>query len=516
MCLSRALAMPIVVASDSPDDPDSRVHVIVPRRDGSEWRWDEVGVFESPIEGFGLQTRENAMVDWSDLTHPVYLPIVGRETELGSSMELDVFVRVLTGMFIEFTFDLMAPAPSRSCWVTNGVYVELVRTREIPSGWRRLDADERLLQVLLQSVTHAHEPDACVYLLRDAAMRLLHIPPHVFDVLTSHRHYQHVDRHFATHVVSYRAASDKHLLVNTHPIYADTAYAAGCINEPPVDGSPSMEMCLAELCPLPAAEQLDPSALKHWAAFTEEYPEVRQRHIFFVSQKQAYELGEELTASYGADYTRSYAAHGFASPSSTTVHDVFDALHLANRSWPHSVPAWWNPDMQPLARPALCRQCVSVNKDGDGSTATSASQKMETRIEVVPDDERLVDARRQLALTTTPAPPARSPALGESRVATKTCAQKRPISPQPPPAKRQARLTWRERKERRTNELTIERERVHDDDAKLAELVRLTPCDIRKADPPVTTASEWSGDDDHDHEEDNIPLSVLYAASLLR
>ena len=55
-------------------------------------------------------------------------------------------------------------------------------------GWRRPAPDESLLQVLMQSASRCNEPNACVYLLRSAALRLLHIPPHVFAVLAAHRH----------------------------------------------------------------------------------------------------------------------------------------------------------------------------------------------------------------------------------------------------------------------------------------------------------------------------------------
>ena len=35
--------------------------------------------------------------------------------------------------------------------------------------------------------------------------------------------------------------------------------------------------------------------------------------------------------------------------------DTFADADLARRSWPLRVPAWWNPSMQPLGRPAFRR-----------------------------------------------------------------------------------------------------------------------------------------------------------------
>ena len=56
---------------------------------------------------------------------------------------------------------------------------------------------------------------------------------------------------------------------------------------------------MCQLRPRPAHEQLDAAALTHWAAYVHEFPEVAQRHIFFVTQRARYEPGQELTACYG-------------------------------------------------------------------------------------------------------------------------------------------------------------------------------------------------------------------------
>ena len=138
-----------------------------------------------------------------------------------------------------------------------------------------------------------------------------------------------------------------------------------------------MEMRMCQLRPRPAHEQTDARALEHWAAYVHEFPEVAQRHIFFVTHKSRYEPGEELTASYGSGYHRAYSAFGFdaTSPVPALV-DSFTEADLARRSWPLCVPAWWNPDMQPVERPAF---------RGHAGGGTSA-QSVERWMELVADD----------------------------------------------------------------------------------------------------------------------------------
>ena len=312
---------------------------------------------------------------------------------------------------MQLDFAEIASPPSGSFWVTNCVYVELFSEDELTPEWRRPEPSEPLLQVLLQNVTRRNQPDAAVYLLKETALRLLHIPPHIFSVLAAHAQHHHVDRHFATHVVSYRLSADVHLLVNAHPIFADAAFAAGCINEPPEDEEPSMEMRIAKLRPRPRREQIDPSALEHWAAFAREFPEVTKRHIYFISQKQCFHPGEELTASYGSGYHRMYSAHGFAEPppSARVPVDAFRPSDLAKLCWPVSVPGWWNPDMQPIERPALQRRSRAIASDAICSTYSETNTDGSSRDEVsnhevchevvlVPDDPMVVLTRQHLPL----------------------------------------------------------------------------------------------------------------------
>ena len=102
--------------------------------------------------------------------------------------------------------------------MTNGLYLELVCKDMVPPGFRCPLAHEVVLQVMdRRTYVRPGESDSCVYVLKEAAMRLLHIPSHIFDVLSAHRHGHHCDRSFATHVVAYKREKRAHLLVNAHP-----------------------------------------------------------------------------------------------------------------------------------------------------------------------------------------------------------------------------------------------------------------------------------------------------------
>ena len=353
------------------------------RRTNGGWEWDEVVPALSEIEGFGLMCKNSPDLDWSSLGgRTVYVPLLGRETELSSAEESQVCVRILQGHFVAFPSEEMVAAPPGSVWATNGLYVELVSTAnrnptaaapsaaaasssqqqqllpQLPTGWRNLAPREPLLQVSMKiGLTHSGEAESCVYVLQEAAKRLLHIPSHVFAVLAKHHALHHADRHFATHVVAFRRQHDEHMLVNAHPIFADAAFAGGCINEPLCDEEPTMELVTARLRPLPRKEQPGGAAtMRHWSAFISEFPEVLQKHTFFASIKEgAFSSGEELTASYGPEYLRGYRSAGFdrPAPSARVPPDEFAAEDLAAASWPTPIPAWWNPKMQPTNRPAL-------------------------------------------------------------------------------------------------------------------------------------------------------------------
>ena len=146
-------------------------------------------------------------------------------------------------------------------------------------------------------------------------MQQLHLPPHVLAVLRAHRWHHHAERHFASHVAGFRRTHASHMLINAHPLFGDAAYAAGCINEPLEGTRPSMEMQAHRLRVRPRREQADPFAYQMWHDFAADYPEVADKLIYFVTLRDAYADGEELTACYGKEYHRAYGTANFAPPS---------------------------------------------------------------------------------------------------------------------------------------------------------------------------------------------------------
>jgi hypothetical protein len=297
----RGVPMPLATARDEHNEP---VHIVFPKLDATApggWRWDEVEVIQSGIEGFGLAVNwpaEENRSFWKQLRCPVYIPLLGRGTDFPTKEDAELFAKILRGGFIAFPFSECAPAPAGSTWVTDGQFVELRSDEEssMEEG-RQLAADEVILQVMLtgSSGDAASNSQDCIYILKAAAIELLHMPEHVLALLTSHHEYHHVDRHFATHTACFRRGSACFTLLNAHPLFQDAAQAAGCINEPLAGESPTMVMRVARLrvCHSEMAEE----ARAHWDAFVAEHPEVLGAHLYFKSLKTKYRRGEELTAS---------------------------------------------------------------------------------------------------------------------------------------------------------------------------------------------------------------------------
>ena len=213
--------MPVVAAKhDCEDDDEEGMLIVFPRKDDAApggWVWDEVEPAASDIDGFGLLTKQSESLDWTALgDRTVYIPLLGRETEVGSAEESNLCVRILQGGFEVLASEQMAAPPAESMWATDGLYVEDQPVAELPADWRPLEPNELLLRVDM-----GMDDDA--FLLKDAAAKLLQMPDHVFEVLAAHRRQHHNDRYFSTHVVAYRRAHGSHMLVNAHPIYADAA-----------------------------------------------------------------------------------------------------------------------------------------------------------------------------------------------------------------------------------------------------------------------------------------------------
>ena len=198
---------------------------------------------DSEIAGFGLAPRQTDALDWSDLSQPVVMPLLGRETGMSSAAEADVFGRVLRGSFSLLTFRKLAEKWPSTRWRRRGHFVEAARGSERASTFA---LDEEILQVPLIDQGMLRPGDCAVYYLaKTDVCRLLHIPTHIFALLARHSRGHHADRHFATHVCSWRLGPDSHLLINAHPIFGESAFALGLVNEPADDETkPTLEMRL--------------------------------------------------------------------------------------------------------------------------------------------------------------------------------------------------------------------------------------------------------------------------------
>jgi len=109
---------------------------------------------------------------------------------------------------VAFPFEQMRAPPPGTAWAVNGAYVESVAAECVPEGEcecerERLAAEDVVLQVSLdasvrqasckQGESRPVDRETCVYLLKRATTRLLHMPTHVFAVLAAHRWHQHTD-----------------------------------------------------------------------------------------------------------------------------------------------------------------------------------------------------------------------------------------------------------------------------------------------------------------------------------
>ncbi len=402
--------MPVLRARDA----DGTCTVIFPTRDPSApggWVWPELEVVRSGIEGVGLAPRSTEKLDWSELERPCYMPLIGLETEVSTEFEVDVFARVLQGAFVSLPASALSPPPAGEAWMALGPYAEPHPTEDAPAEASPLDPTELVLQVDVSAgsvgrLVAEGEPDSCVYMVARLAAQLLHIPPHIFELLCAHQRLHHVDRTFSTHVASYRREHGCHVMLNAHPIFADAAFALGCVNEPPPGESPTLEMRAAQLRLLKPRDE-EEAAAAAWHEFVEEHPEVLERHIYFVTLGKCYDDGAELTASYGPAYHRSYASRGFEDPPPTARvrRDKFSREALGRAAWPVTVPGWWNAEigLQPLSRPAFRhRRLVGGGEREGGDEAGAAVETAEGAVgepepELAPDRREYVLARKLLA-----------------------------------------------------------------------------------------------------------------------
>ena len=266
----------------------------------SRWEWPELRVGSSAIQGFGLFPRSTDAINWQKLDRPVVMPYLGIETEVESHAQARVLRSVLCGCFdVVQRSQLQTPAGHQ--WVQDGLYVTLVAKKDVARMGCEVtpinDPDERLLQVSVEpemssrAVSYVEEGDEQVcYLVYEETRRLLHLPPHVFELLCAHAQDEHADRNMATHLVQFSRAQEAgagpplHLLVSAHPLFRNSAFMMGNVNEPP-RGPPSLE--LHELKLVVAADDdplmtragitQDPATVAQFRIFAHEHPEVLGR-----------------------------------------------------------------------------------------------------------------------------------------------------------------------------------------------------------------------------------------------
>jgi len=369
------------------------------------WVWPELRAGISKIQGFGLFPANGGAISWDKLERPLALPYLGKETEVESASQARVLRGVLGGCFDLCRCDELR-TPEGHCWVQDGIYVTLRSTREAErDGDTVVRADERLIQVAVtpdydvRGVLHLYEGDEEVCYMRAAeAAELLHLPQHIFAILAAHAEDEHADRNFSTHVVQFTRRAREHLLVNAHPMFRNSAFIMGNANEP-FRGPPTLEL---EERTLPPLEDDDPlmvraglvqpaGARAAFELFRFEFPEVAEKSAYFLTKRDAYPLGEELSVVYGSSYNRTYTTWGhpgrplaYKVPAETYADGTWktaDGTRNEDRTapwakWPVRVPGWWNVEAQPLNRPAFKRSA-------DGT------------ITLLPDLPGIVKARKQ-------------------------------------------------------------------------------------------------------------------------
>ena len=338
----------------------------------SKWVWPDLSVKKSGIQGFGLFTNDGGDVDWKNLHHhsPIVMPYLGYETEVESAALAKVFRYILSG-----SFELVPAGTARTqhghVWVQDGVYVNLIRedNYEPSEDMPLVDVNSvDLIQVSLQYDNVSEGDEEVVYLLVEDVKRLLHLPSHIFELLAGHSKGQHADRHMCTHVIGFKRRTE-HLLVNAHPIFRNTAFIMGNVNEP-LHKKQNLDIIHSTFCLLDNRDPLlqrsglrQPEGIRdQYKLFLEDYPELAEKSGFFMTRSRSYEIGEELTVDYGNGYHRSYSVWGrdAGETSYYIPDDIYEdgIWECADRGspwakWPANTPGWFNVKAQPSNRPAF-------------------------------------------------------------------------------------------------------------------------------------------------------------------
>ncbi|KAG8457372.1 hypothetical protein KFE25_005053 [Diacronema lutheri] len=405
----------------------------------STWAWDELAVRESSLHGLGVFPSAAGSLDWSALRLPLLLPYLGAESVVEDAHLHKCLIAVLHGEFSSLTVRELR-ARHGGAWARNGICAVRLPAAPAPPAAAAAEAaladDVRLLQV--SAGESAASASAC-YLLEADARELLHLQPgarsarrghgHLFDLLAAHERLEHTDRHLGTHLATIRR-DEGYVIVNAHPALCDGLNAVGLINEPSARAKPSLKLVhrsvellvdgCDELARLglrqpPCAERVwrdavlphDPRCLPGGERAAGDGWRQGERMVVYLAQRRAYGCDDELTVDYGRAYRREYASgerkphKGFAEARAAAAAAAAAAgadgadgacallAHLsqgtadtfapgARDAWPLSLRGWWNPEKQPVSRPAF-------RQHGDG------------RVLLLPDLSHVVAARRVLA-----------------------------------------------------------------------------------------------------------------------
>ena len=214
----------------------------------------------SPLAGLGLACRSTRALDWGKLPYPVLLPYVGRTTVVEHEQEATVLSSVLRGCFRTLPFRrLLRQGGGR--WVKRRFFLEqeedesddvesdddtlpLSSRCRSPHDGALPAEDAAVLQVPLGDGDDGDVDvgeRGVVYVVASEVREALHLPPHALALLGAHCKHHHVDRHFDTHVMAYAVGGGRHVLVNSHPVFADAAHIVGTVNESPPDAAPTLE-----------------------------------------------------------------------------------------------------------------------------------------------------------------------------------------------------------------------------------------------------------------------------------
>ena len=162
---------------------------------------------------FGLFPRSTEALNWEALERPVIMPYLGKETEVESASQGRCCARSSAATSTRCTG--ASCTPPGHCWVQDGLYITCVTKKEARASENLKEVKEmdlELLQVCVhhdfnaRGVSYMDEGDeqVCWVLCRDEVERLLHLPPHIFELLASHEDDEHSDRNMATHLVQFQ------------------------------------------------------------------------------------------------------------------------------------------------------------------------------------------------------------------------------------------------------------------------------------------------------------------------